>query len=102
MRKSLVFLILSSVTVVSFAADAQSLYRKCKGCHGKDGKHAPYEKQTGILAGRSEAELVAVITAIRNGQYEQNRVNDVMKKAVKKLNDEDISLLSKYIATFKK
>jgi cytochrome c553 len=83
----------------AYATDASQLYRKCAGCHGRDAKHAPYERQAGILHGRSQEELEIIITMIKNGEYKDDRINMIMRKAISKLSKDDIRLLSEYISS---
>lgn len=89
-------------SISSFAVDGKILYKKCAGCHGADGKHAPFEKKNGILEDRRKSELVILIKLIGEGRYQFSRPNMIMTKVVKKLNDEDISTLAEYISSFKK
>lgn len=89
------FLLMSS----AYATDASKLYRKCAGCHGRDAKHAPYEREAGILHGRSQEELEIIITMIKNGEYKKDKINTIMRKAISKLSKDDVKAISQYIST---
>ncbi len=89
------------VSGVFAANEGKILYKTCKGCHGVDGRHVPYEKTNGVLAGRNKLELELIIKAIYDGNYTQSRVNSIMKKTISKLNKEDIPVLAEYISKFK-
>lgn len=94
------FLVLGVFVITSLYAEvnAQKLYRKCAGCHGQDGAHAPYERETGILKGRTQEELKIIMTMIRNGEYKSDKINNIMRKAIKKFSDKDIDVVSEYIS----
>ena len=86
----------------SFAAkNGEAMYRKCKGCHGTDGRHAPFEKQRGVLAGRGEIELFVVLRAMRYGYY-MGKPDKIMEKLIFNFTEEDLKLISAYISKFKK
>jgi len=74
----------------SFGADGETLYKKCKGCHGIDGKHIPFERQEGVLAGREAIEIELIIKAINDGSYPGDKVNTIMKKIINRFTEEDI------------
>lgn len=86
----------------SFSADGKTLYKKCRGCHGIDGRHVPFERPQGILAGRDKVETELIIKVIRDGACPADKLNKIMRKVIGKFSDEDISNISEYIATFKK
>lgn len=87
---------------VSFSADGKTLYKKCRGCHGIDGKHVPFERPEGVLAGRDKVELELIIKAIHNGDYPQTKLNKIMQKVISKFTPEEITAVSEYISKFKK
>ena len=86
----------------SFSADGKTLYKKCKGCHGVDGKHVPFERPQGVLAGRDKVEIEFIIRAISDGSYPGDKLNLIMKKTINKFSDEDIKNIAEYIGNFKK
>lgn len=88
------FLLVSS----AYATDASKLYRKCAGCHGRDAKHAPYEREAGILHGRSQEELEIIITMIKDGEYKNDKINTIMRKAISKLSKDDVKAIAHYIS----
>ena len=96
------FIILVSFFLVnsSFGADGKTLYNKCRGCHGIDGKHVPFERPQGILAGRDQAEIELLIKAVKDGSYPADKLNKIMRHVIDKFSDEDISTISAYIGSF--
>lgn len=102
MKKVLSLFCLFCFFVPLFGQDASKLYRQCKGCHGKYGNHPAYERQSGVLAGRTQAELSVIMKAIRDGDYKTGRVNKIMKKSIQDFDDKDIEVLAEYISKFKK
>ncbi len=87
----------------SFAAqDGKTLYKKCRGCHGIDGRHVPFELKNGVLAGREKEELVFIIKAIKDGKYPVSKLSTIMRKTISNFSEEDILSISQYISKFKK
>lgn len=101
------FLFVLVVTCILFltsgnaAKDGQTLYKKCRGCHGVDGKHIPFEQKNGVLAGREKIELELIINAIHDGKYKDNKLNKIMQKVIRKFTPEEITIVSQYISEFK-
>lgn len=83
------------------AKDGKTLYKKCRGCHGIDGKHIPFEQRNGILAGRDKIELELIIKAIYDGNYKESKLNKIMQKVITKFSPEEISIVAEYISRFK-
>ena len=103
--KFLLVLMITSVLFMtnSFAVkDGKTLYKKCRGCHGTDGKNVPFEKKNGLLAGREKIELEFILKAMHDGYYEENKQNKIMQKVITKFNPEEISMVAEYISKFKK
>lgn len=98
--KFLVSLFFTCMFLVASEAkvDAQQLYKKCVGCHGKDAKHAPYERPAGILHGRTQEELKLIMLMIRSGEYKNDKINKIMTKSIKNFSDADIEAVSEYIS----
>lgn len=86
----------------SFGADGKTLYKKCRGCHGVNGKHIPFEREHGVIAGRDKVEIEFIIRAINDGSYAGDKLNLIMQKIINKFSDEDIKNISEYIGNFKK
>ncbi len=84
-----------------FSADGQTLYKKCRGCHGVDGKHVPFERKQGVLAGKDKIEISLLINVIKDGGYPADKLNKIMRKIINKLSNEDIEKISEYIGNFK-
>ncbi|MDA7847959.1 hypothetical protein N8972_00525 [Sulfurospirillum sp.] len=101
------FLFVMMVTCTLFlsngfaAKDGKTLYKKCRGCHGTDGKHIPFEQKNGVLAGRDKVELELIIKAINDGNYKEGKLNKIMQKVIAKFTPEDITVVSEYISRFK-
>jgi cytochrome c553 len=76
-------------------AEGKKLYKKCKSCHGKEGKKPlkgyPY------LAGQKHIYLVQQITDIRDGKRKNGKVK-IMVSFVKKLTDAQINALASYLS----
>lgn len=85
----------------SFSADGKTLYKKCQGCHGMSGKHIPFEREQGVLAGRDKVEIELIIRAINDGSYTGDKLNKIMKKTINQFSDEEIKNVSEYIGNFK-
>lgn len=86
----------------SFASDGRALYKKCKGCHGANGRHVPFERPNGVLVGRDAISLELILQAMKNDNYSGGKINKIMKKQIDKFSDEDILEISIYISIFKK
>ena len=84
------------------AKDGKTLYKKCRGCHGIDAKHVPFEVKNGVLAGRDKVELELIIRAIHDGNYKESKLNKIMQKVITRFSDEEIVIISEYISRFKK
>ena len=76
-------------------AEGKKLYKKCKSCHGKEGKKPlkgyPY------LAGQKRIYLLQQITDIRDGKRKNGKVK-IMIPFVKKLSDEQIVSIANYLS----
>lgn len=85
----------------SFALkDGKTLYKKCRGCHGINGKHIPFERINGVIGGRDKVELEMIINSIRDGNYKEHKINNIMQKVVKKFTNEEVVIISEYISRF--
>lgn len=104
MRILFVFMITCTLFISSGFAikDGKTLYKKCRGCHGVDGKHIPFERTNGVLAGRDKVELELIIRAINEGNYKDGKLNAIMKKVITQFSNEEIVVISEYISKFKK
>ncbi|MBE0491603.1 MAG: cytochrome c [Sulfurospirillum sp.] len=80
-----------------YGKSGQDLYKKCIGCHGQDAKHAPFERQNGVIYGRDPEELKIIIKMIKDGTYKGDRLNQIMRNTIQKFSDEDIENVSVYI-----
>lgn len=88
---------------IGFAArDGKTLYKKCRGCHGINGRHIPFERKSGFLAGRNKEEIKSIIQAIKNGSYPSDKLNNIMQKTISKFSDAEVEVVSEYISRFKK
>jgi len=98
-----VMLALAALTAAASAAHAQdatalrarSLAATCAQCHGTDGRPAePASTAVPALAGMPAAQLVAQMTAFRNG----TRSGTVMPQLAKGFNDAQIAQLAAWFA----
>ena len=103
MRVLLVLIMTSMLFITNGVAarDGKTLYKKCRGCHGIDGKHIPFELKNGVIAGRDKVELELIIKAIHDGNYKESKLNKIMQKVITKFRPEEISILAEYISRFK-
>ena len=86
---------------VAFADDINpsALYKRCMGCHGKDG--STLAMGVGLpLKGQSSEELVKKMKGYVDGSYGSNK-KKIMVNIVKRLSDEQLKALGDYIASFK-
>ncbi len=97
-----VFTCLLFVNSSLIAQDGKTLYKKCRGCHGIDGRYVPFERENGVLAGREKEELVLTIKAIKDGKYPVSKLSNIMRKTISRFSEEDILSISQYISKFKK
>ncbi len=77
-----------------------SLYKKCAGCHGVDGKTKAMGKSE-VIAGQSAEDLVKKITEYKAGTRNVAGMGTLMKGQVSGLSDEDIKALADYISKLK-
>jgi len=99
----LLFIVFTCMVVLSssFSSDGKVLYKKCRGCHGSDGKYIPFERKNGVLAGRDKVEIEILIRSIKDGSYSTDRLTKIMRNAISKFSDDDIKIISAYIGQFK-
>lgn len=98
--KVLYFLTFISILVVfSFNGFAnESLYKRCKGCHGDDGS----KNALGVsnpLKGQSKEEIIRKLNGYKDGTYGGAK-KSVMVSQAKILTDTDIDSLAEYISKF--
>ena len=79
-------------------AAAKSLYAKCAGCHGKDGKTKALGKSA-IIAGQDSATLVESMKAYKAGTRNISGMGTLMKGQVSSMSDSDIEAVAVYIST---
>lgn len=98
----ILFLVFFTCTILlsnALSNDGEKLYKKCLGCHGKDAKHAPFERENGVLYGRDKEELKLIMQAIRDGHYKEDKLNKIMRKSIKNFSNSDIENIVQYIQT---
>jgi cytochrome c553 len=81
-------------------AKGKSLYAKCAGCHGADGKTKALGKSAPI-AGVEVDVLIADLKGYREGTLNKNSMGGLMKGQAASLTDEDIQALATYISALK-
>lgn len=89
--------------VTGGGADVQkgkTLYAKCAGCHGADGKTKALGKSAPIN-GKSTDEILAMLKEYKTGTRNVVGMGMLMKGQVASLSDEDLQALAAYIATLK-
>ncbi len=95
--KSILILLILSVSVNTFAADAargKTLYAKCILCHGDNGEGKESQKAPRI-GGQHDWYLYTSLTMFKSGE----RKNPAMMPYIKNLSDSDFQDLAAYIST---
>jgi len=82
------------------SAKGASLFAKCAGCHGKDGKTKALGKFE-IIAGQSADELEKKISAYKAGTRNVTGMGTLMKGQVAGYSDADIKAVAAYISTLR-
>ena len=100
MKKSLLAItFILSVSLLAIAsADGGSVYKKCQGCHGKDGS----KKAFGVgapLKGQSATDIVSKLNGYKAGSYGGAKKSTMTKQA-NRLSESDISAVAEYISKF--
>jgi cytochrome c len=82
--------------MAAFAADGETLYTRCKGCHGADGS----KPQDGmVIKGKSSAELEKAMLGYKAGTFGGEK-KAIMVSQMSRLSDADIKTLADYMAGF--
>ena len=95
LKKIVVLTIFCSLHVLN-ADDTAGIYKKCAGCHGKDGKHKAFDRSE-VIAGQDKDILLNKLTSFKNADSNAGTLG-VMKKQLKDLTKEDMSALAEYIS----
>jgi len=98
--KKILLTLLITLTTQAIAADAQSLYKNCAGCHGDNGETKALQLSA-LIAGQDKEKTVLQLTAYKNGELNKYGLGNIMKMQVATLSDGDIKSLAEYIATLK-
>ncbi|WP_033782173.1 c-type cytochrome [Helicobacter pylori] len=96
MKKVIVALGVLAFANVLMAADVKALAKSCAACHGVKFEKKALGKSK-IVNMMSEAEIEKSLMDFKNGSNK----NPIMTAQAKKLSDEDIKALAKYIPTLK-
>ncbi|DAB39737.1 MAG TPA: hypothetical protein CFH81_05760 [Sulfurovum sp. UBA12169] len=80
--------------------EAPAAYAKCTGCHGQDGKTKALGKSE-IIAGQSEANLIAAMNEYKTGTRNVSGMGALMKSTMNAVSDEDIKAIAAYISNIK-
>ncbi|AGT74532.1 cytochrome c family protein [Helicobacter pylori SouthAfrica20] len=96
MKKVIVALGVLAFANALMAADVKTLAKSCAACHGVKFEKKALGKSK-IVNMMSEAEIEKSLMDFKNGSNK----NPVMTAQAKKLSDEDIKALAKYIPTLK-
>ena len=90
-----------SLVLFSFyvmADSGESLFSKCKGCHGDDGS----KNALGVsnpLKGQSKEDILKKLQGYKDGSYGGAK-KSIMKGQVSGLSEDDMKALAEYIAKF--
>jgi len=96
MKKLLLPLLLLSSSL-TFADNAENLYKVCAGCHGENGEKSALQKSV-IIAGQESNLTIKELKAYKNGELDQYGLGGIMKMQLNLLSEEDIETLAEYIA----
>jgi len=77
--------------------DAISLYNKCKGCHGSDGKIKALNISP-IIASQNMDNLILKLKAYKFGKLNNYGMGRLMTTQTENLSIKEIELLAKYIS----
>ncbi len=80
--------------------EAPAAYAKCTGCHGQDGKTKALGKSE-IIAGQSEANLIAAMNEYKAGTRNVSGMGALMKSQMDAVSNEDIKAIAVYLANIK-
>lgn len=95
---SVFFFMLVMGVFATAQADGRGVYVKCIGCHGVDGsKHALNVSPP--IKGQSAGELERKLFGYLDGSFGGDK-KIVMTNVLKKLSEEDIREVSKYVSEF--
>jgi len=95
----MVFAFISALSMLAVASsDGESLYLRCKGCHGASGeKHALGTSE--LLQKQSAADIEKKLNGYKNGTFGGEK-KSVMESQAKRLSESDIKTLAEYISKF--
>ncbi len=77
--------------------DAMSLYNKCKGCHGSDGKIKALNKSP-IIASQNVDDIISKLKAYKLGELNNYGMGRLMTTQTEDLTIAQIEALAKYIS----
>lgn len=80
--------------------EAPAAYAKCTGCHGQDGKTKALGKSE-IIAGQSEANLIASMNEYKAGTKNVSGMGALMKSQMDAVSNEDIKAIAVYLSNIK-
>ena len=81
------------------APNAETLYKKCSGCHGQNAEKAALGKSQ-VIQGWEADKVSEALHGYQSGSY-GGPMKGVMAGQAKNLSDEDISVLAEYISQMK-
>ncbi len=80
--------------------DMPDAYKKCVGCHGKDGKKKALNKSA-IIASQDKQTLISSLNAYKDGTRNVSGMGMVMKGNVVGLSDADLEAIAIYLSNIK-
>lgn len=95
MKKIILGVAIAAATL--FAADGATIYGKCAGCHGKDGKNAAI---SGVALSGDAASIEKKLSGYKDGSFGGAK-KGMMAPQVAALSADDIKAVSEYIAGLK-
>ena len=98
-KEDIITPIIKKVQAIAAAPSGKVLYKKCTGCHGQKAEKKALNKSA-IIQNWDASKIANALKGYKEGTY-GGAMKGVMKGQVISMSEEEIDLLSKYIATFK-
>lgn len=101
MKKTLVFVAFSILSISLNASDGANIYKRCVGCHGANADQKYHPRASALINVTKEKRLKA-LESYKDGSGNRYGMGAVMKAQVKNLSLEDIKAVNEYIESLKK
>ena len=95
--KKIVFILLSTLCILSGSEKGSEIFERCGVCHGDKGqKHSLNVSR--FIAGLDEDDVIDILREYRDGKRNQYGFGTMMNGQAKKLSDEDIEAVAAYVS----